>query len=240
MTWFKKIQEAGYPFPNSYIVFDLETTGLDNYYDYILPIGITNVIDGEIRDNCTTILDWAKYSKNVLPDVRKRLSNTMYHVRHKRKLNPISIDRMLKVGKEPIHALAKYYEFFDKCKEDNIYMVAHNGIYFDTVFLQNHFKRFLDIEFTFNPNHVLDTGLLEKGSQHGIQYSYGKELVCFYNSIKKAPNKGVHWALDSHCIPKYSLDKKYNLDVSKAHTADFDCKATHVLFKEYRALALGV
>jgi hypothetical protein len=81
---------------------------------------------------------------------------------------------------------------------------------------------------------MIDTGLFEKALQLDMMLRDNETLESFYKRVIDEFGKGIYWSLDRHCVPKYHLVAKHNLDMQSAHTAGFDCKVTHLLMEEYR------
>ena len=111
------LNEQDIPFNNaSFVVFDIETTGLRNNYDDIIEIGAVKIVNGMSVDT---------YSTFVKPD--KEINDVIYNITH------ISNDDVRNAPK--IHeALSKFIEFVG----DSI-LVAHNAT-FDLDFINQKIK----------------------------------------------------------------------------------------------------
>jgi DNA polymerase III alpha subunit (gram-positive type) len=237
--WLRSLYGRGFRFPNSYLVFDLETTGLDTTTDVAIQIGYLIVENGQVvHQPCAALLNWSACSLVDQFWLRSRLTRTAEEMRRKGNGYKFTYE-MLKDGLDPVTFLNGFLQVFNKWQEDGLFFIAHNGFRYDTRVMEQHFKRFLGSEFRFDSNLLIDTGLFEKAIQQRkeILPNSGTVLVPFYNKITDT-HSTFPWNLIRHCIPKYRLTEKYGLDIRKAHTADFDCYTTHALYQEFRKIAL--
>jgi hypothetical protein len=88
----------------------------------------------------------------------------------------------------------------------------------------------------FKPDEYLDTLSIEKSVQLFPEISDEETWLDFCKRAYRLGGSSVKGSLDNHCSVKYDLAKKHNLDMNKAHEADFDCLLTHYLFQEYKEL----
>lgn len=229
-------------FPDDYMVIDLETTGLDPHADLIGQIGHCVVVDRKPVNTVGIVLNWAAHPGVDHAWLQRRLEETKYHVENKDG-NPtgrrycLSMQRMLQEGADPIPILAFYLDWLKEIRQQGKFIIAHNGYNFDCRWLEVAFKRFLGATWRFGDNEVFDTGMAEKASQANIMPWQEESLRAFSERVGDQRLKGVRWALDHHCAPKYGLAKKYNIDIAKAHEAGHDCLMAHYLFEEFRNLA---
>ncbi len=240
-TWLRTLYGRGFKFPNTYVVFDLETTGNNLKSDLILQLGYLVVVDGVPREKAVAhLLDWTANEKVDQNYLRQRIVDTGEHMRRRGSDYNFTYEA-LSDGVDPISVLRGCLDESKKWQTSGLPVVVHNGYQFDLRMLEIHFGYFLDDPFKFDDNLVIDTGLVEKAIQAQpkklLMPKSGNALKDFYDqtaaTFLKAP-----WSLTRHCVPKYRLDTKYDIDVRNAHTADFDCTLTHLLYQEYRKLAL--
>ena len=234
--WFRDwaIQYEG--FPDDYLVIDTETSGSDRQKDVIIQIGWCKVVDRKVVDNNGVILNWIR-SPLIDPNwVRKRMASTRDYMISNGKSYPWEYCDLLQ-GIDPVFALSDFLNMLSEVRASGNVLVAHNGAGFDLPLIVNHFKRFLNIHYNFNLDELWDTGALEKASQLD-------ELLCEYETagnfsyrVTERCNDHVRWSLYEHVVPKYDFVHRYNLDLTKAHTAPFDTYVTHLLFEEFRELA---
>ena len=62
-------------------------------------------------------------------------------------------------------------------------------------------------------------------------------MSAYFLRVMRKPVKGVYSNLDRHCVTKYKLTEKYDLNMADAHTAGFDAMLTHLLMEEFRELS---
>jgi DNA polymerase III epsilon subunit family exonuclease len=102
-----------------YVVFDIETTGLDTDVDRIIELGAVRVLNGEV----TGIFD-----KLINPGIT--ISELITSI------NGIS-NEMVKDADYPGVVLTEFSKFINGVE----FLVGHNAYYFDYPFLQSEFKR---------------------------------------------------------------------------------------------------
>jgi len=226
-------------FPRDYLVVDIETTGVELGLDLIVQIGHCVVIDGKPVDRVATLLDWSRVPAIDSRWLSDRLARVKRHVETDKQGQPtgkkyhITYDRLTQDGVEPVAVLNVYRDWFDHVRADNMFFVSHNGIKFDGPFLNEAFTRWLDKPFIFDPLEMLDTGMVEKALRAN-ELPWPEETAAnFYSRVGAMRLKGVRWALDAFAIPQHGLDVKHGLDLSAAHSADFDCYMCHLLFEHY-------
>lgn len=234
--WLRRMYDRGFCFPNSYVVFDCETTGTKTEHDYIVQLGHLVVEDRVPRDPYETVLDWIHSPAASQGDVRQRFIEIAHDLKCKDTYR-FSYDKVAAEGYDPIEVLSIYFEFFKSHQAAGCSFATHNGVRFDTRIVSSHFKRFLGENFQFDNSKMIDTGLLEKGMQLNMMLHDGESLPSYYNRVESVYGKGVMWSLANYCVPTYKLAEKHNLNMHKSHTAGFDCHVTHLLLEEYRKIA---
>ena len=107
-------------YPKSYLVWDLETTGLDPKRDRILEVAFTSVVDGRVTSEYSAILN----HDIEIPEEASRIHG-------------ITKEKTLLEGRNPAEVLDILVEEIDACQM----MVTHNGIMFDRFFLMEELLR---------------------------------------------------------------------------------------------------
>ena len=102
-----------------YVVFDIETTGLDTNIDRIIELGAIRVLNGKIIE---------VFDELINPGIN--ISDFITNI------NGISND-MVKDADYPGVVLSKFNKFINGVE----FLVGHNAYYFDYPFLQSEFKR---------------------------------------------------------------------------------------------------
>ena len=229
------------PFPSTYLVFDSETTGTRVGTDLIGEIGFCMVSDGKITDNFSVLINWFDGTADT-EWLRGRLEDTRRQVEFDRDGRPTG--RHYQLSEEgmrrgvPAHeAMQICAEVFTAARVDNLPLVAHNGIAFDVPMLQYHFQRWLSCSWDPGENGIIDTGIIVKASQGNMIPESHDSIRSYCSRVAAQRWRGVYWALDRYCVPKWNLAEKHNLDMSRAHGAAFDTYLAHLVFEEIRSLA---
>lgn len=228
-------------FPNEYLVIDVETSGVQFGLDLILGVGYSLVIDRKEVDRGNFVLDWTRHPRVDQRWLRQRIVECKQNVEWKHgkptgRTYQFSYERLRQDGSDPLEVLREYLALLNDIRDDGQFFVAHNGYHFDVRLLQEHFDTFLKQTFKLDDNELIDTGMIEKGSRASMIPWEGDSVRTWSERVYKQWLKGVSWALDKHCIPYYGIDKKYNIDLSQAHDAGFDCWMTHLLLEHWRDL----
>lgn len=240
-------------FPDNYLVFDLETTGLNPRRDLAVQIGYCLVKNGAPIDRDGIIINWTKIPKFV-PDhdrFKQKLETVKQAVEFKAgvptgKTYHISFERMMDEGVHPLEALSLFNDLFHEARKNRWFFLAHNGYHFDVPFIEGHFDAFLGEHrkygaepkpaFYFHDNELFDTGMVEKGSQ-SQSVPWASDTVRSWSlRTQNERLRNVRWALDTACVPRYNLAEKHGLNMSQSHDAGFDCYVCHLLFEEYKHL----
>lgn len=243
-------------FPNNYLVFDLETTGLNPAQSLITQFGYCLVKDSKPVDKFGAIINWTLL-KEFCPEplrMKQKLEEVKRHVEFKNgvptgKKYHITFERMMDEGIHPLKTLELFHDLFTEVRKQRRFFVAHNGYHFDVPFVETHFDRFLGDDrkygaepkppFYFQDNELFDTGMVEKGSQCQSAPWSTDTVKSWSLRTQTERLRHVRWALDTACVPRYQLDKRFNLDLDAAHDAGFDCYVCHLLFEEYKRITKG-
>lgn len=238
--WFREWALMYDGFPDDYFVVDIETTGNNVERDLIIQLGWCRVANRQVVDNSGTVLNWTNSPYVDASWVKKRMQETA-----KQMNDPDSMHKHypwtfedLKDGYSPIEALGVLLDKLESVRRRYELVIAHNGISFDLPVLSSHFKRFLRKDHNIQDNEYWDTGALEKACQIDELLCQGEMPGAFAYRVLNRNNDGqIKWSLFNHAVPKYELDKKYNIELGLAHTAPFDAYVTHLLLEQYRSLA---
>jgi DNA polymerase III epsilon subunit-like protein len=250
-------------FPKDYIVFDVETTGRvfygangqhtpvnNGHHDLITQIGHCVVRDGEAKHKGGVILDWTDESVHALHEfevmgdsewIRAKLEYLERVFEERGRTYQVPFDKMKSEGENPVEVLAAYYDMFQDAREKGMKFVGHNAWGFDVKMVRYHFRQYLDKDFAWEHDEIIDTGMLEKAIQErenlyaSLPWST-ENLKTWSRRQANSPRAGVKWNLDQHVVGKYDLVKRYNLDMVDAHDASFDCYITHLLLKSLEEL----
>jgi len=237
MSWFRLLVERSNRLPDNYLVFDVETTGLSVNNDLITQVGYCFVNNKQILASGSTLLDWTSCSEIDQDWLRNKLIDTKRRMAELGKPYHITYEKLRDLGQQPIHTLDCYFSALEEAQQRSDALVSHNGLGFDIPMLRAHFKRWLNKKLTIQPNQLYDTGIMEKLCQMNLLPNSGEDIGTFLVRLQYKRMNGIYWSLDKHCIPKYKLNEKYQLDADKAHDAGYDCVITYHLFETFRELS---
>ena len=139
----------------TFVVFDVETTGLDVLNDRITEIGAVKIVDGEIKDCFTTLI-------NPQVNISEKITS----------ITGITNEM---VADKPVFSeiCADFYKYVE-----NAVLVAHNAN-FDISMMKNHYLR----EGYYLENSYLDTLEISRNTLKGLK-NYQLNTVCDYFEIQ--------------------------------------------------------
>ena len=149
-----------------YVVFDIETTGLDTRNDRIIEIGAVKVEDGKVIEEFESLI-------NPMISIPPQVSA----------INNI-FDYMVQDADLPGVVLTRFHQFI----KDVDYLVGHNAKRFDYPFLESEFDRNF---IRFEPFKVKDTVWVARSKIKGLR-SYSLSALCNVFNIQ---NINAHRAL---------------------------------------------
>lgn len=186
---------------NSYVVFDIETTGLSSRNDKITEIGAVKIVDGIIVDRFSQLINPEKEIPQVVVDLTG-ISNA-------------------KVENEPTieEVIPKFYEF----AKDSV-LVAHNAK-FDISFIRREYKN-NNLKF----NHpILDTLVLARATMTNMKRfnlgtlckNLGISLVGAHRAVNDAEATAVMFI---KLIGRFKKENKFNFDELNKIVQNIDSK----------------
>lgn len=200
--------------PNSYIVWDLETSGLEPTKDYILEIGAIVVENGEVVQEYQWILDNGIEIKPELTAIHG-IDNAMVAAE----------------GRDPKQCME---EFLGVLTPGNQVHVTHNGYKFDIPWLRHHAATLLQLkeeeasELTKHlHNTMVDTAALMKGSLLGKPRGWNESMKEYAGRIMTIMAKGVYYKVPVCC-------ELLDIDMSgiTTHRAGGDVILTNEIYKK--------
>lgn len=150
----------------AYVVFDIETTGLNTWKDRIIEIGAVKVEDGQIIDEFQELINPGV----LIPSEVTAINNIT---------NEMLIDAPL-----PGAVLYRFHQFI----KDAEYLVGHNAKRFDYPFLESEFDRHF---IKYEPFKITDTVWVARSKVKGLR-SYSLAALC---RIFNITNVDAHRAL---------------------------------------------
>lgn len=201
-------------FPKSYIVWDLETTGLDPITGHIVEVAAVRVANGEIVETYTAIL-------NNGVDIPVEASNVHHITREKCEAE----------GIDPKEALDKLMAMLNGAEAN----VTHNGQRFDIPFLAQVTLRLgvggLSAEehrnfFEKVWSRSIDTAVIMKAKKLGLVRAWNESFVDFATRVMSIKAFGVKYNV-SVCCDDLGIDRSN----ATLHRAGGDVDLTNEIYK---------
>lgn len=201
-------------FPNTYIAFDLETSGLDPKKDKILEIGCMGVKDGKITGSQSWIL---KHEGLVIsPEITA--------------INGIDQAIVDKEGVNPKQAMEEFLRIFNSYSAH----LTHNGIRFDIPFLAEQAQQIIGwnyaemVDFTNGANkNAIDTAALYKGAfVLETERMWNESFHDFAIRVMNVIQRGKYNV--GHCCDELGIDRT---QVTQ-HRALGDIALTHQIYQK--------
>lgn len=142
------------------------------------------------------------------------------------------IDEIHGNGLDPKEALESIVSVIDAYIDKGYPLVGQNFYHFDLPHMI-HVCQDLGVKmFNYQKAKLVDTGMMIKAAK--LQRKIGATESCFdfYDKISAIRAKGVYYAIERYCIPRWNLDVKYGFDKAKTHAAGFDTMVTWYILKE--------
>ena len=202
-------------YPDSYITWDLETTGLDFVNNRIIEIGAITVKNNEIVDERSWLLNY-----NIeIPDFITNIT----------KITKEIIDSE---GQDPVLCIN---EFLNMLNTSSSYL-AHNGTRFDIPFLIEQATRTLNSSKEYRERiskklyaSSFDTAVLIKAQKLNMQRQWNETFKEFADRVMEIRAFGVKYNV-AICCEELGIDKS---DVQQ-HRALGDVKLTHRIYQELK------
>lgn len=225
--WFAQACAVAGPLPDSYLVVDIETTGLAQD-DVPIQIGWAIVLGGRLVNNAHELINWS----TIIPDdwMDFRLTRTAEQVRQRDNTDYVFNTRMLKAGRHYPDVFRDFLSLVAACDESAMTVVCHNGLRVDVAMIDRAARHYLDRRF--EPVRYFDTMALERGLQTRKMLLPGESWDQYCRRVYYAGGSKVKSSLHGWCMPRYKLA----VDTDRVHQADYDCLMTHQLLEAYRNL----
>jgi DNA polymerase III epsilon subunit-like protein len=223
-------------YPGDYFVFDLETTGVNPHQDLIVEVGWAVVRRRQVVNWDGLLLDWTR-CRGVDQDwLRESLARLAQIYAEKGRTWHIPYERLAAEGVDPGEGLSVMLQLLSDSLLAGEWIVGHNARNFDRRMIDAHAERFFNTTLPWECALIFDTGIIEKAAQLGSAQREGESHDRWLGRISNT-RTSIQWNLDGHCAQKYHLAERFNLDVSQAHRAGYDCLLTYCLMETYRAIA---
>lgn len=223
--------------PDDYLVLDVELLGFGKEAP-IVQVGWGVVRNRQLVDVASLLLNWLLPEYGQRPEwVRSQIERITKEMAEKGKRYCTTVERMEREGLDPLDVMDSYRKLINMYVDTGGMIVGHNIWAFDRIRIDHHCRQFFDETIRWQPNSIFDTGLVEKAAQSGRPPFAGETLDVYYKRINGGFSR-VKWNLESHCVSKYMLAERYDVDPSLAHDAGHDCRLTYCLFETYRDIAM--
>lgn len=206
--------------PDTYMVFDTETTGTKIASSRIVQYGFCHVEDRKVLRSYSFLV-------NHGPDLE--IPEGAF------KVHGIDVKKTLAEGvpfKELIHQIV---DLFDEWRKSKLMFVGHNMMSFDAPLFEQEARR-AERPFKFEENEILDTGMVVKATQLGMSFRLNDTLRSFGKWVSNVRARGIYWSLDRYCYAHYKLKELSGIDKDAAHDAAVDCLLTHYLLERLRGV----
>jgi DNA polymerase III epsilon subunit-like protein len=199
-------------YPKSYIAWDLETSGLDKNECKILEIGAIRVVDGEIMEEKS----WMLNHGIEIPEVITGITG-------------ITKDIIDREGRDPGECLQEFLEFLDPSYPN----LTHNGFRFDIPFLVTQARDTIsmseeeasDMLKRLN-RYCIDTAVMVKANKLKEPRAWNENFIDYATRIMNIRAFGVKYNV-AICCQEMQIDTK---DVQQ-HRALGDVNLTHKIYQ---------
>lgn len=232
--------------PDNYLVLDIETSGLSPDTSFIWDVGTRTVLGG-VPQVATGEDFYLAHPPEMLKtatfEINRRRANAQGITADRATLNErvrdgqyylaeqTFVDEVTTAGKDPKQTLQVVADMINLFADNKWWLVGQNVCKFDLPFLSYHFN-YYGIKCDMPTERIIDVGILIKAAQLRRTQMAHESCREFYLRMAATRAKGVFFSLAGFCEPYWGLAAKYNLDMSKAHSAGFDCYMTDLVFRE--------
>jgi len=191
-------------YPNTYCVFDFETSGLDHMKDKVIEVGLLAVVDGKQVMRSDFLIKWPGL---VLPQGITALTG-------------ITQEMIDKDGKEPEEAIKFIREMID-----GKVLIGHNIFNFDLKFLEQLLNPTI-LEYESWMNNFIDTAAHFKASKIGVVRKPDQDYRDWVREVMETRAYGVRFNV-SVCCDELGIDKS-----SGQHRAMNDVLLTEQIYRK--------
>ena len=200
--------------PSSYVVWDLETTGLQYREGHIVEIGAVLVENGEIQSTHQWILD------NEVPIPEEAAA-----------VHGITEDIVAAEGRDPKDCLEEFLAVLIPGHQPHI---THNGYRFDIPWIVHHLSIALGMKLDEAEelmqslhNTMIDTAVLAKGSMIGMQREWNETMAQYAKRVMDVRAPGVKYNV-SYICDQMGID----MEGITTHRAGGDVLLTNEIYKK--------
>lgn len=196
-------------YPTSYVTWDLETTGLDAKTEKIIEIGAIKVVDGEITERKSWLINHGIFLSEKTTQI-----------------TGITDEMIDAESVKPEVAFKEFMSMFDDVP--NYANVTHNGYKFDMHFLFNSLPESLLEKYKKDLYlNMIDTAVLVKAEKLDLEQNNGELFISFASRVMNIRAFGVKYNIPLCC-------EELKIDTSDAtfHRALGDATLTNEIYKK--------
>jgi hypothetical protein len=179
--------------PDSYVVIDVTSTGLQPGVDLVLSLSSMIVVNGAIHDCEHQYLRWSRILQpETLAWYAKRLERSEQGTAS-------DLDR----GEDAAAVLTSYVDLFRQVPRD-VPIVGHTIVDFKWPLIHANLARYGGLDAVLEPL-LHDVGLWQKAVGAGIYPQSGESLLDFQKAIRSAHAVGAFWSLP-FCVARHGIN----------------------------------
>lgn len=235
--------------PANYLVLDLETTGLHVGSARIWQLGLYIVADG-VPQHEGGLSIWLQTPEADLKKADFEI-NRRANLKRPQAFNRITKDdkfyadegaaflkEVKTQGVDRIQGLTTFINLIHSYVEAGFPIVGQNVAKFDLPHIEWECKT-QGVDLDLSKMKLIDTGIMIKAATLGRKRVPRESDMEFYRRVGYERAKGVYFAIERFAIPYWDLDTMYDLDMTAAHNAGFDCYVTSLILKHLLLDAIG-
>jgi hypothetical protein len=231
ITWFQHWRHT-YGFPDNYVCFAVQTTGLDRWEHLPLEFAHVLVQRGAITDEHSFRLRWSSHPEISRTFLEDRLTATREQMAAKGRPYSWTYKMIEAADYLPEDGLDLIDEYFRIFAASHYHLVGHMGLKFDLPFVREHLKMWRFKELAFAEDHFFDTGLAAGACRKAERPRRGELLPAFW---ERACLSNLLASLDSS-LKEYGVSASPILDGLEPGSALFKARAAHLLVESFRAI----
>lgn len=224
--------ESGWP--DTYLSFDLETTGKYVRDPFVVPveIGWEYVIEGEIVHSGEILLNWFADSVTIDPGrLRQKMVQTAAEMQRDGNQYRFTSALLEAEGLDPIESLREFGDVVTSVLINRGYIAGHNVYAYDWPLLTRCFEDWIGLTLDLRRGRMIDTMCIERARGNGLMPPDGLKPWDWYDGLRK--NRKVTSNM-AHCAQFYGLD----YDPKLAHGARYDAGLVRQIIERMRERSL--
>lgn len=228
-TYFAELPDFMPPLPNTYLVLDVETDGLQPTLNNILQLGFLMCINGNVVSHSAVFVetpedDLQRYENSDYVQRKTAEGNTGFVKAADVRAHGIPRSRVFGTLQQTVNALY----------DAGGIVIGHNLVGFDLKFIE-YFSAKAGLPVKLARDRLFDTGAAFKAEKLRLMPGPAETLFTFFERVHAKRAAGVYWNL-SLAMRETGLADKHTLDMAAAHDAGADVLMTHYLYQHLRGV----